>query len=229
MSSMDLEKRVDEIFTEYALAINKNRDKYIESLINDSSEAKRTPAITTSNTTSKSTWTGKRIASLVAILILIFALSVGVVEAAKRILYNGKFIEHNDHAEVLWGDNEEESKSYKGFEVTYIPDGYKLQDEEVENFDGQVHFFKQYALGDKTIEIQIAPREYLKITFDNETTLREVIEFEGKEAIHHYNDVSEFYTDALNWTDGTYEYMISGYFENDEELFKVARGIKGIE
>lgn len=168
----------------------------------------------------------KRVAVVLLILFSALGATITVSEAARNMLYNAIFEQHEDHYVVIFGPEEKEAPVYREFILTYIPAGYECifsEKDFVENHGGAI-LYEEYVCGEESFFVEIAPREVFVVHLDSENIVYESVIFDGIEGY----SLSYGKSTALIWSDGRYEYELFGSLGVDEYI-EISRGIKGFE
>lgn len=169
----------------------------------------------------KVTLTRARKILCVAAIIIALLLSSLSVEAVRNLIANF-FVEYfNDHNTVA---SNTEGSLYPTelesiYELGYIPDGYKLLDEDLTS-DNEVCIYVN-GNGDSLVYEQNVKKNY-SINIDNEYTTQS-IEMHKKQEFYIYNYKNQEYN--IIWDNGEYVFSVSGKLPKNE-LLKLCYSLK---
>lgn len=158
-----------------------------------------------------------RFTKRVTALLIAAAILISMTITALAIPVTRKYIINNLFDHSLYTVLEAEETELEGFEIDYIPEGFELEEEQVndavisksyKNSDGRWFDVLQYSIDDT-------------IDFDTENRPYEEIEINGITYIYCHDN----YVESCIWNDGVHIFSLSGNISKDE-LIKIVQSIK---
>ncbi|MEE3428841.1 MAG: DUF4367 domain-containing protein [Ruminococcus sp.] len=186
----------------------KKMDKLIKSQSNYFYKATRTKA--------------RKVAAILVAAIVLTASAMSVTAIRESIL--GFFISHTSEVDVIEYNNEN-PESYpktlnEHFTPSYIPEGYKLEDETSDSTSRELYYVK----GENYIDFEQFTKAEYSSASDSEFSAPEKVTDNGMEYIMRTDEDMIM----LVWEDKGYVFEMTGFVDKDE-MFKIARSVKAGE
>lgn len=110
------------------------------------------------------------------------------------------------------------------FTLEYIPEGYMLKNADMREIDGYAEYFK----GERRLYFHYMTSQGSSLSVDSENYTFSQIELENGIICDFYKGQASNNVDTLIWQNKGYTYMLSISGINEEEIIRIANGVKAV-